>query len=220
VALHTRIDHLVITAADLDEGVAWAESALGVPMGPGGVHETMGTHNRLLRLQDELYLEVIAPNPASTPPAHPRWFGLDALMPGSAPRLSAWVVRTDDIQAARAATALDLGPPVAKRRGPWHWQITVPANGRQPLDGLAPALIEWPAGQHPTSQMAASGVRLVGLTLHATEPDVARHALALWGLNDQVAVEAAWPGAEATLDAVFSTPSGPCRIACNHVQRP
>jgi hypothetical protein len=179
VALQLRTDHLVITATDLAEGVAWAEAALGVTMGPGGVHEAMGTHNRLLRLQDEVYLEVIAPNPAGRTPARPRWFGLDDLPPGSPPRLSAWVVRTDDIQATRNGVDLALGEVHPMSRGPWSWLITIPPTGRQPLDGLAPALIEWPHGQHPAGGMAESGVRLMGLTLHAREPELAQQMLAL-----------------------------------------
>jgi hypothetical protein len=219
LALKLSIDHLVIAATDLDEGVAWAEAALGVPMGPGGVHERMGTHNRLLRLQDEVYLEVVAPNPAGRPPEQARWFGLDDLPPGSPPRLAAWVARSTDIQAAQAATKLALGPAKPMSRGPWDWLITIPPDGRQPLDGLAPALIEWPAGRHPASRMPASGVRLVGLSLVTHDTATARQMLAAWGLDGEVAVQEALPGSEPILDAVFATPSGPCRLSCTHVQR-
>jgi hypothetical protein len=44
------VDHLVIAAASLEEGVAWCEATLGVTPGPGGEHPLMGTHNRLLRI--------------------------------------------------------------------------------------------------------------------------------------------------------------------------
>ena len=42
------LDHLVVAARTLEEGVAWVESRLGIAMGPGGKHAAMGTHNRLL----------------------------------------------------------------------------------------------------------------------------------------------------------------------------
>ena len=63
-----RIDHLVIAARTLDEGVRWCEATLGVAPGPGGTHPLMGTHNRLLSIaSDEFaqaYLEIIAIDPA------------------------------------------------------------------------------------------------------------------------------------------------------------
>ena len=38
-----QLDHLVIMANSLDEGVAWCEATLGVTPGPGGEHPLMGT---------------------------------------------------------------------------------------------------------------------------------------------------------------------------------
>ena len=59
-----RVDHPVVMAASLDEGVAWCEATLGVTPGPGGEHPLMGTHNRLLRIATVDYppacLELIA----------------------------------------------------------------------------------------------------------------------------------------------------------------
>ena len=37
----------------------------------------MGTHNRLLGLGTNVYLEVIAIDTEAAPPARPRWFSLD-----------------------------------------------------------------------------------------------------------------------------------------------
>ena len=59
-----QLDHLVIAAASLADGVQWCERTLGVTPGPGGVHPLMGTHNRLLSLVSpgfpNAYLEIIA----------------------------------------------------------------------------------------------------------------------------------------------------------------
>ena len=44
------VDHLVVAAATLDEGVAWCERTLGVTPAPGGKHALFGTHNRLLAI--------------------------------------------------------------------------------------------------------------------------------------------------------------------------
>ena len=47
-------DHLVVAARTLEEGAAWVEARLGVAPVPGGKHPTMGTHNRLLRIEEAL----------------------------------------------------------------------------------------------------------------------------------------------------------------------
>ena len=61
-----KLDHLVIMAHTLDEGVAWCEATLGVTPASGGEHPLMGTHNRLLRIDSaefpSAYLELIAIN--------------------------------------------------------------------------------------------------------------------------------------------------------------
>ena len=56
------LDHLVVIAPTLADGVAWCESTLGVTPGPGGEHPLMGTHNRLIHISSpthpRAYLEV------------------------------------------------------------------------------------------------------------------------------------------------------------------
>jgi len=54
-------------------------------MQPGGRHVRYGTHNTLLGLGDDLYLEVIAKDPAAAPYDGPTWFGLDDFTGRAAP---------------------------------------------------------------------------------------------------------------------------------------
>ena len=63
--MNAFIDHLTITAPSLERGAAFVAEALGVALQPGGEHPRMGTHNQLLRLGDDCYLEVIAANPVA-----------------------------------------------------------------------------------------------------------------------------------------------------------
>jgi hypothetical protein len=175
------LDHLVVGAATLEQGVAWCESTFGVTPGPGGRHAFMGTHNRLLRLVGDppltlpdAYFEIMAVDPQAPPPARPRWFGLDrpevqaAL--AQAPRLLHWVVRTDDPEALRSRWAwlgLDPGPVESAERatphGPLRWRITIPPDGIPPGDGCVPALIAW-AGPHPAARLDPDAcLRLVDL---------------------------------------------------------
>ena len=127
-----RIDHLAVAAASLDEGTAAVEAALGVKLSPGGQHALMGTHNRLLGLGD-LYLEVIAVDPAAPPPGHPRWFRLDQFT--GAPRLTNWVVAVDDLEGALAVAPAGAGQAVDLARGDLRWRIAVPPDGTLPRCG-------------------------------------------------------------------------------------
>src|SRR6478735_419898 len=76
VTIDCRIDHLVVAARTLDQGVQWCEATLGVTPGAGGEHPLMGTHNRLLRIATvqypRAYLEIIAIDPAAQTPSRRR----------------------------------------------------------------------------------------------------------------------------------------------------
>jgi hypothetical protein len=154
--VRSEIDHIAVAAPTLAAGVQWVRERLGVEPRPGGRHERMGTHNHLLRLGEKLYLEVIAIDPAAPPPGRPRWFGLDR---DSSLGLRTWVARTDDIGACAWT-----GTPERMTRGALHWMITVSADGSMPMGGIAPTLIEWPAGaRHPAQAMPDLGCSLVKL---------------------------------------------------------
>ena len=71
------IDHIVIGAANLISGTNILETKLCTKFSPGGEHKIMGTHNKLLKLQSDIYLEIIANNPDADKPSRQRWFSLD-----------------------------------------------------------------------------------------------------------------------------------------------
>jgi hypothetical protein len=168
-----ELDHLVVAATRLDDGVDWVEAQFGVRPQPGGRHAAMGTHNALLRIGARAYLEVIAIDPDAPAPARPRWFALDepAMQArlARAPALITWVVRCDSLAAA-CARVPDLGEILPMQRGDFRWRIAVPADGALPASGVLPAAIEWLAGddgaaRHPCDRLPASGVALVRLAL-------------------------------------------------------
>ncbi len=147
------IDHLIVAAATLDAGAEYIRATLGVELEPGGAHERMGTHNRLLKLGEALYLEVIAINPSTAQPSRPRWFGLDRLAPNAPPRLVTWVVRAVDIDASVARSGAAPGNVERMTRGTLNWRITVPKDGSLPFDGVMPTLIQWNVQQHPADRL-------------------------------------------------------------------
>lgn len=195
-----RFDHIAISALTLEEGVAAVETALGVTLAGGGQHPLMATHNRLLGLGD-LYLEVIAADPAAPRPAWPRWFDLDNFT--GPPRLTNWILACDDIEAALAAAPAGAGQPVALARGDYRWQMAVPADGKLPFDDAYPALIEWHGALHPTQALPESEIRLTLLEV-AHPQALALHA-ALPFTDPRVQI---LQGPEKALRASFATPHG------------
>ena len=227
-ALETYIDHLVVAARNLDEGVAWCEATLGITPNAGGEHENYGTHNRLFKIATPrypmAYFEIIAINPAASAQkrnANKRWFDLDdaALQASMAkePALIHFVVNTTDVQLARntwKAQGLDTGPVVhAHRRtgkGKLNWQITVRDDGQRLFDGTLPTLIQWgkpeaaePMRLHPRHSLPRSGVSLQTITVSHPSSEKLTKAFEAVHLKD---IEVS--NGEATISATLQTPKG------------
>ncbi|WP_326542822.1 VOC family protein [Pseudorhodoferax sp.] len=211
------VDHLVVAADTLDEGVAWCETTLGVSPAAGGRHALMGTHNRLLALACEAYpqayLEIIAIDPAAPAPGRTRWFGLDERAPGQPPRLIHWVGRSTMLDMHRwglITLGQPPGDPVAASRdtpqGRLQWQILLRDDGRLACGGALPTLIQWQGG-HAADTLPPSGVHLRALTL-AGVPRRVRELLRPRGVHF---IDAA-PGLPA-LQAVLGTPRGDVALA-------
>jgi len=196
------LDHLAVAASTLDEGVAAIEEALGVSLSGGGEHPLMGTHNRLLGLGD-VYLEVISINPSAFAPDHPRWFDLDNFT--SAPRLTNWICRSDDLETALAASPEGTGVPVALSRGDLRWRMAVPADGKLPFDNAYPALIQWQGAAHPAAMLADKGCRL--RHFEVIHPDADALQLALQGNLADARVSIS-KGDNAAYRAEIETPHG------------
>lgn len=226
--MKTQIDHLVVVARTLEQGVQWCEATLGVTPGPGGEHALYGTHNRLLKIATPnhplAYLEIIAINPAAKRPAGApgkRWFDMDdaALQAAvaDAPRLVHFVANTDDMRAARialSAQCIERGPAVQasrhSRRGLLQWQITVRNDGQRLFDGALPTLIQWgkadeaePLRLHPRNSLPRSGVTLQGLAVTHPSADKLQAAYEALGLTG-ISLESGPPNLSATL----RTPKG------------
>lgn len=205
-------DHLVVTAASLQAGIDFIEARLKVRMSAGGSHVRMGTHNAILRLGDGLYLEVIAIQPDADPVSRARWFELDRLSVSCKPRLATWVARTNDMETAIAATGDWQGPVELMSRGELDWKITIPADGRMPFDGVAPALIQWNTTQHPTERMPRSDVSLLQLQMvHPEASEINRRLLQI-GFEFSRLSPLAVPGDIPRLVATFRTPTGEVQL--------
>ena len=184
------LDHLVVAAATLADGIDWVAAATGATPLPGGKHVAMGTHNALLRLSNDTYLEIIAIDPDGVKPSRRRWFDLDDIALQAElteqPRLIHWVARTDDIEAAVAASPLPLGThpfdaarrlPLAdhdprRRRAPGaRPRADADPVGRAGAPDRTPAEVERHAGaarRHPLRSPAPLRATLAALGLEGT----------------------------------------------------
>lgn len=213
------LDHLVVAAATLDEGVDWLEQKLGVRVPQGGSHPLMGTHNCLMQIGGGAFLEVIAIDADATPPGRPRWYGLDRseIQEGLAesPKLLTWVVRTPDIAATTKASPIPCGPVIEGRRGTLVWGITVPRDGSMPEGGLFPTLIQWPASlgpEGPVPNMPDLGCRLEGFSIAHAEPERLQAGLAAIGAEGIARIEQASADNPLSLKALFGSPKGKVEI--------
>ncbi|WP_372658762.1 VOC family protein [Hydrogenophaga sp.] len=221
-ATNAALDHLVIAATTLEEGVAWCENTLGVTPGPGGEHPLMGTHNRLLALTvpggARAYLEIIAIQASAKPTRASglkRWFDLDDLalrerLVRQGPSLIHWVLGVPNIATAcarLAAQGLDRGSVLRASRatpaGLLEWQISVRDDGQRLLGGCLPTLIQWGA-VHPLHTMPNSGLALQAFELATPEPAALNTALAALGAQALATVRTG----PAALRATLATPRG------------
>ena len=201
------LDHIAVAAETLEAGVAHVEAVLEVTMAPGGEHDRMGTHNRLLSLRPGVYLEVIAINPDAPPPGQARWFDLDRFR--GPPRLTNWIARTDDLSGTLAVAPAGMGTPISFARGAYMWQMAVPPDGCLPYGGAAPALIEWETALHPADQLPDSGciLRRVEVT-HPQAASLLAEFPALRAMDRVEIVTGPRPG----VAAMIETPGGLRRL--------
>ena len=226
--MKTQIDHLVVMAASLDEGVQWCEDTMGITPGPGGEHEKYGTHNRLFKIASPqfplAYFEIIAINPLAVIPKRAqvtRWFDMDNLTLQKAvaqgPRLVHFVSSTEDVKAARhvlRTQGIERGQVVHASRqsskGTLNWQITVREDGERLFNGCLPTLIQWakpdatePLRLHPRNSLPRSGVTLQSLTVSHPSGAKLQAAFDAIGLA-HIAIETG----PANLVASLQTPKG------------
>ena len=181
------IDHLILGAATLADGLAFVRAELGVDARLGGRHPGAGTENAIVALGPRRYLEILAPAPDADELAP----GLAPLRALERPRLWGWAISTDDAGALAAR---------ADRLGVVHSPVT--AGDRVRPDGTfvrwrnlgvqlamgeaAPFFIEWSvASSHPADDAPAGG-RLRGLTVVHPDPAAATAALAKLGWEIEV----------------------------------
>ena len=163
-----ELDHLIVGARDLDEGIAYLEKLSGYRAAYGGSHPGRGTRNALLKLGHHSYLEILAPDPEQ--PAlvwHKELPTLDE------PRLVGYAERVNDINTLAVhlkKRGVELfGPTPGSRTLPngdiLRWTLLLRADDRE---GILPFYIAWDSNSPHPSDDAPGGCLLVDL--HGTGP--------------------------------------------------
>lgn len=195
------IDHLVYATPDMARGSGRIRDLLGVEPVGGGRHRRWSTHNALVGMGGDRYLEIIAPDPEAPDPPAPRPFGLDGLEEG---RLAAWAVRASDLE-ERRTRARDAGVEMGavldgSREVPGgrllRWRLTDPAAHR--VGGVVPFFIDWGDSPHPAAGLSHD-VSLADLRAEHPEPERVGRLLAAVGLRLRIE-EGPRPALVATLE--------------------
>jgi len=210
--MRCQLDHIVVAAATLEQGVSYIEEILGVTVPLGGEHPAMGTHNCLMQLGEGLFFEIIAISPTLPQPDRPRWFGLDNPWVQNAliaqPRLHTWVVNTDDLDQLVSAANIHLGLVEPITRGDLSWRFAVPADGHLPGSGLIPSAMQWDGEEHPAALMSDLGCHLQALEIHHPKPDWVQSVLASMGYVGEVTLFPLAQNSMPFLRVLLNTPTG------------
>ncbi len=203
-------DHLVLVAPTLEEGAQYVESQLGVRPFPGGQHRELGTHNLLLRIGQDCFLEVIAVDPSATLHHGSRVFGLGNQASVEADwlagnRLKTWVGRTTQLETIVGQYGSLVGEIKSVSRGERRWRMTIPADGSLPQGGSIPTSAEYEPAMIPAHHMPDAGCSLQQVIVHAPDGETVRQLYARLGVLGPVTIET---GSPASLRALIQTPNG------------
>ncbi len=211
-SLIPNLDHLVIAAANLTTGVDYIRQALDVDIPYGGQHPQMGTHNHLMRIGEQIFLEVIAVNSDAEQPTRPRWYGLDDPFVRESisqqPRLVGWVVNTTNISDIVSKARFAFGQPELISRGNLSWHFCLPEDGRLLAGGLVPYVMKWNTEVHPAASMADCGCKFQKIDLYHPNASWLRSILEKIRVDHLVTVNDIDNNQTAYMIASINTPSG------------
>ncbi len=182
------VDHIVYAVRNLEEGIASIFSLTGIEPVIGGRHEGLGSWNALLSLGDEIYLEILAPDPSQK--IQPTWFGLDQI---STSKITRWAGRSYDLGLLRDK-AIRLNLPIGEvlpfsRRTPGgellSWELTDPET--EAGDDIFPFFIDWLDTDHPEKKLE-KGCQLMELKAYHPQPGLIQEQLLKLGIKMEVSL--------------------------------
>ena len=168
-----NLDHIVFGSFTLEEGTKFVENILQAKLSDIGYHKDMGTHNRVIRISERVYLEVIAIDPKSSNLSNKKWFNLDNSKLQSklkkSPQIIGYVIENNDINISKY-----YDPFFELSRDIYEWQFAMPTINNNILDreiieaGMIPSLISWKSDK-PVYQMKKNQFELISFEIRLSK---------------------------------------------------
>ncbi|EPJ50498.1 MAG: hypothetical protein OFPI_20120 [Osedax symbiont Rs2] len=211
-----KTDHIVVAADSLQQGIDYIKQQLGVEVPMGGIHPSMGTHNALMQLADDLFFEIIAINPDSLSNSdlqidQPRWFSLDNPLLQQQlkrqPQLLTWVVNSDNIQQDISQGIYRQTNSRLVERNNLSWDFAMPDDGGLIAEGLIPYVLQW-HNSHPAANMLNRGCCLKQIVIHHPHPQWIEKLLTEIGAIELVRIKPLNKNQSGYLAVELNTPKG------------
>ena len=180
------LDHILIGAANLDDGIRAFERATGIAPVRGGRHPSRGTENALVSLGRGSYIEIIAPQPGAE--ANEMVTQLRALR---APAIVGWAVHVVDADEAAkrlgdagfAAGERRPGSRVTPQGATLQWTTF---DIEKPPIAAAPFFIQWGATTTHPSLTSPGGCAMESFEITDPAGDDLRRLLGTLGVKADV----------------------------------
>lgn len=198
-------DHFLLGCASLEAGIQFIKERTGVEAIKGGKHPGIGTHNALISLANNTYLEIIAPDPEANS-LLPDYVFLKEL---TTPQLFYWAMRTEDIdelvkQIKKAGFAHSGINPGSRQRtdgSVLKWRsLSVDASTQA---GVVPFFIEWDKSSRHPSLDSPAGCSILSFEIVYPEPDTLKKIFTQLTIDVPVKY-----GSEASLLLKIKSPKG------------
>ena len=168
-----KLVHIVLGCNTLQEGTDYVEKKLGLTLSEIGYHLHMGTHNRVIKISENIYLEVIAIDPNANKPKHFRWFNLDNKKQQArlkkSPQIIGYVIENQNPDMLKF-----YNPFFEASRGNYCWEFAMPKSDDTLINdeliesGLVPSLIKWKS-KKPVYKMLNNHFELEKIKIELTQ---------------------------------------------------
>ena len=164
-----NLDHIVFGSFTLEQGTEFVENILQAKLSDIGYHKNMGTHNRVIRISERVYLEVIAIDPEISNFNNRKWFNLDNSKLQSklkkSPQIIGYVIENKYINITKY-----YDPFFESSREIYKWKFAMPTFNNNILDskiieaGMIPSLISWKS-EKPVYKMKKNQFELISFEI-------------------------------------------------------